>query len=219
MADHWYGIVHARCTQISSHCMYNTLLSCPLFESWSCRQVSRCSFLMSLQSWWWLMHMCLVSSSALPTYLHTYLPKHSKIYFLASYIAERTLQEVDILCYLPSMVAAAAVYLARKNCGLRPWVSRHVCLVPLSWKSTFLHTWCMSCVILQSPSLVYYTKYTEEALLPCLRVITPWLNSRSQTLQVCPLCLLQHIAYILLPMSLLTHSPSCSLLLPTLGHP
>lgn len=47
---------------------------------------------------------------------------HSKLYFLASYICERTLQETDILHFLPSMVAAAAVYLARKNCGLRPWV-------------------------------------------------------------------------------------------------
>lgn len=35
----------------------------------------------------------------------------------------------------------------------------------------------------QSPTLVHYTKYTEESLLACLRVITPWLNARSQTLQ------------------------------------
>jgi len=79
----------------------------------------------------------------------------NKMYFLASYISERTLQEVDVLCFLPSMVAAAAVYLARRNCGLRPW----------------------------SPTLTHYTKYTEEALLPCLRVLSPWLNSRSQSLQ------------------------------------
>lgn len=79
----------------------------------------------------------------------------NKLYFLASYIAERTLQEVDVLCFLPSMVAAAAVYLARKNCGMRSW----------------------------SPTLNHYTKYSEDALLPCLRVLSPWLNSRSQTLQ------------------------------------
>lgn len=30
---------------------------------------------------------------------------------------------------------------------------------------------------------MHYTKYTEESLLACLRVITPWLNARSQTLQ------------------------------------
>ena len=35
----------------------------------------------------------------------------------------------------------------------------------------------------QSPTLVHYTKYTEESLLSCLRVLSPWLTARSQTLQ------------------------------------
>jgi hypothetical protein len=47
----------------------------------------------------------------------------SRIFHLASYICERTLQELDALNYLPSMIAASAVYLARKNCSRPPWVS------------------------------------------------------------------------------------------------
>ena len=67
------------------------------------------------------------NDSISPSYLSYSHPSpishpYSKLYFLASYICERTLQETDILHFLPSMVAAAAVYLARKNCGLRPWV-------------------------------------------------------------------------------------------------
>lgn len=36
---------------------------------------------------------------------------------------------------------------------------------------------------MQSPTLMHYTKYTEESLLACLRAVSPWLNARSQTLQ------------------------------------
>ena len=50
------------------------------------------------------------------------LPFRRRMYYLASFVCERSLLELDTLCYLPSMVAASAVYLARKNCNLRTWV-------------------------------------------------------------------------------------------------
>merc|ERR1712224_772331 len=40
-----------------------------------------------------------------------------RMVWLASYVAERMLQEYSMLKYLPSMVAACAVYVARKNLG------------------------------------------------------------------------------------------------------
>lgn len=49
--------------------------------------------------------------------------EHSRMFYLASFICERTLQELDTLHFLPSMVAASAIYLARKNLHMRPWVS------------------------------------------------------------------------------------------------
>jgi len=45
------------------------------------------------------------------------------MYTLAAYICEKTLEEMDALHFLPSMIAASAVYLARLNCNIRPWVS------------------------------------------------------------------------------------------------
>lgn len=63
-----------------------------------------------------------------------------KIVQLSCYVAERMLQEVTMLDYLPSVVACCAIYVARKNMGRNSW----------------------------SPTLEKYTKYHVEDLLPCL---------------------------------------------------
>ena len=51
----------------------------------------------------------------------------------ASYFAERALQEHDILQWKPSLVAAAAVYLAKRNETLDAWVSQPI--------HTYIHTY------------------------------------------------------------------------------
>lgn len=48
----------------------------------------------------------------------------SKTELLAHYLVELTLQEYKMLQYLPSTIAASAVYLALKTMGQTPWVSR-----------------------------------------------------------------------------------------------
>lgn len=63
-----------------------------------------------------------------------------KIVQLSCYVAERMLQEVTMLDYLPSVVACCAIYVARKNMGRTCW----------------------------SPTLEKYTKYHVEELVPCL---------------------------------------------------
>lgn len=63
-----------------------------------------------------------------------------KIVQLSCYVAERMLQEVTMLDYLPSVVACCAIFVARKNMGRNSW----------------------------SPTLEKYTKYHVEDLVPCL---------------------------------------------------
>ena len=46
----------------------------------------------------------------------------SKTELLANYLVELTMQEYDMLKYLPSIIAAAATYLALKTMGMTPWV-------------------------------------------------------------------------------------------------
>ena len=47
----------------------------------------------------------------------------SKIHTLSKYITELSLLEYKMLEYLPSQIAAAAVYISRKMCGISPlWV-------------------------------------------------------------------------------------------------
>ena len=65
----------------------------------------------------------------------------SKTELLAHYLVELTLQEYKMLQYLPSTIAASAVYLALKTMGQTPWTAelkQHAC-------------------------------YTEAALVPCVR--------------------------------------------------
>ena len=59
---------------------------------------------------------------------------------LACYIAERTLQEQSMVKYLPSVVAACSVYVARTSLKRHPW----------------------------SPTLLQYTKLDEHHLAECL---------------------------------------------------
>jgi len=54
----------------------------------------------------------------------------SKVELLANYLVELTLQEYKMLKFLPSTIAAAAVYLALKTMGQQPWnedLTRHAC--------------------------------------------------------------------------------------------
>jgi hypothetical protein len=59
---------------------------------------------------------------------------------MACYLAERSLQEYSMVKYLPSVIAASAVCIARKSLRRHPW----------------------------SPTLVKYTKYDEPDLVDCL---------------------------------------------------
>lgn len=59
---------------------------------------------------------------------------------LACYLAERSLQEYSMLKYLPSVIAAASVLIARKSLKRHPW----------------------------SPTLLAYSKYDEADLQQCV---------------------------------------------------
>eukprot|EP00903_Cladosiphon_okamuranus_P019415 g17851.t1 len=78
-----------------------------------------------------------------------------KIVQLSCYVAERMLQEVTMLDYLPSVVACCAIYVARKNMGRTCW----------------------------SPTLEKYTKYQVEQLMPCLTEISRVLNQEGGDLE------------------------------------
>lgn len=67
---------------------------------------------------------------------------------LACYVAERTLQEQSMIKYLPSTVAACAVYIARTSLKRHPW----------------------------SPTLVQYTKLDEPNLSECLSDIKSFIK-------------------------------------------
>ena len=79
-----------------------------------------------------------------------------RMVWLASYVAERMLQEYDMLKYLPSMVAACAVYIARKNLGRNAW----------------------------SPTLLHYAQYTESSLRACLEEMNGVIHSTKGSLAV-----------------------------------
>ncbi|CAB1098473.1 unnamed protein product [Ectocarpus sp. CCAP 1310/34] len=78
-----------------------------------------------------------------------------KIVQLSCYVAERMLQEVSMLDYLPSVVACCAIYVARKNMGRTCW----------------------------SPTLEKYTKYRVEDLMPCLCEISRVLKQEGGDLE------------------------------------
>jgi G2/mitotic-specific cyclin-B, other len=68
---------------------------------------------------------------------------------LACYLAERTLQEYGMIRFLPSTVAATAVYIARKSLKRHAW----------------------------SPTLVKYTNYDEADMLVCAESMETFVNN------------------------------------------
>lgn len=81
---------------------------------------------------------------------HTFLVRYLKaahadqeMSALACYLLDGTLQSYSMLSFLPSQLAAAAVFLARHACGRNPW----------------------------SPTLLKYTVYREEEVAPVARAL------------------------------------------------
>ena len=66
-----------------------------------------------------------------------------KIVQLSCYILDGTLQSYQLLHYLPSQLAAAAVFIARRSVGRNSW----------------------------SPTLLKYAEYCEEEVIPVARAI------------------------------------------------
>lgn len=71
---------------------------------------------------------------------------------LACYLAERSLQELTMLRYLPSLIAASAVCVARKSLSRHPW----------------------------SPTLLKYTNVDEDDMASCIRDMESYLTTTSQ---------------------------------------
>ena len=81
---------------------------------------------------------------------HTFLVRYLKaahadreMSALACYLLDGTLQSYSMLSFLPSQLAAAAVFLARHASGRNPW----------------------------SPTLLKYSDYTEEDVVPIARAL------------------------------------------------
>jgi hypothetical protein len=72
---------------------------------------------------------------------------------LSCFILDGTLQSYNLLHYLPSQLAAAAVFIARRTVGRNSW----------------------------SPTLLKYTKYREEDIMPIARAI---MNEKANAKQV-----------------------------------
>jgi cyclin B len=78
-----------------------------------------------------------------------------KIVQLSLYILDGTLQSYILLQYLPSQLAAAAIFIARRTVGRNGW----------------------------SPTLLKYLKYTEEDIIPIARAILKEKSSASPELR------------------------------------
>ena len=92
---------------------------------------------------------------------HTFLVRYLKAAHadkemaqLACYILDGTLQSYNLLHFLPSKLAGAAVFLARHACGRNPW----------------------------SPTLLKYAEYTEEDVAPVARALLAEKSSASPDL-------------------------------------
>jgi cyclin B len=72
---------------------------------------------------------------------------------LSCFITERSLQEYSMVKYLPSVIAASAVFIARKSLKRHPW----------------------------SPTLVKYTSYDEDDLSRCVEDMEAFFNETSST--------------------------------------
>ena len=144
----------------------------------------------------------------------------SKCAFRASYFAERCLQEHDMLVYRPSLVAAAAAYLALKQERPEPWVS--ACLPPHLPASLLLsprlppkalrvtpaycfhgrasHSHSASPTHAQSAELQQFTGYSQDQLLPAARAITQYVSKNPMAPSRRPLQAVQkkfeHLKYL-----------------------
>ena len=78
-----------------------------------------------------------------------------RIVQLACFVLDGTLQSYGLLHYLPSQLAAGAILIARKTVGRNPW----------------------------SPTLLHYTGYTEEEILPGARAILSGIKNASPELR------------------------------------
>lgn len=78
-----------------------------------------------------------------------------KIVQFSCYILDSTLTDYKLLKYLPSQIAGAAVMIARMKCGRNAW----------------------------SPTLVKYTNYFEEDIIPVAQDIVKAMNNREQHLE------------------------------------
>jgi hypothetical protein len=101
--------------------------------------------------------ICLDYNLTVPT-VHSFLCRYLKaahadrtMVQLACYLAERTLQEYGMIEFLPSKIAATAVYIARKSLNRHPW----------------------------SPTLVKYTNYDEPDMTMCAKSIGNFFNNAS----------------------------------------
>lgn len=92
---------------------------------------------------------------------------------LARYISESTLQEYSFVCERPSYVAAGAMYLALHMKNLGPWVS----ICPDAVETTYvIHMWVCS-LCMQTPTLVHYSGYTQEDLIPIVKRLNELLKT------------------------------------------
>jgi hypothetical protein len=78
-----------------------------------------------------------------------------KMVQLSCYILDGTLQSYDLLKYMPSQLAAAAVFIARRNIGRNSW----------------------------SPTLLAYANYCEEEIAPVARAVVQEKRNTSQELR------------------------------------
>jgi len=78
-----------------------------------------------------------------------------KIVQLACFVLDGTLQSYNLLHYLPSQLAAAAVFIARRSVGRNSW----------------------------SPTLLKYAEYCEEEVIPVARSVLAEKNSTSPELR------------------------------------
>lgn len=106
--------------------------------------------------------------------------------FLANYLAELTLVDYDFLKYLPSKIAASAVFLTRWTLDQseHPWV-RAFHYVSVYEFSVYLlsNTELVSFVFLQNPTLEHYTSYKASDLTPVVLAM----QDLQTNLRNCPL--------------------------------
>ena len=78
-----------------------------------------------------------------------------KIVQLSCFLLDGTLQAFNLLDYLPSQLAAAAIYIARRSVGRNGW----------------------------SPTLLKYAQYSEEEVIPVAREILATKNAANPQLK------------------------------------